>query len=158
MLQAGDVVDAVVCRIEQYGAYFKHGNDSILVMIPDISWEPIRHPSAVLAVGDEVRMKILRFNPRDKVYVASIRELHPESNPYLRIATLPAGSRLRGKVRSMSGGGRATVALDAGGWGSIDAASTTEPLKPGDTIDVVVDTVNPEAGLLHLKIAPPDET
>jgi hypothetical protein len=95
----GEIVALRVERIEQYGVYCRRNASdptSVLVLIPEISWERIPHPSLRVSVGETVDVLILR-KAREHRYVGSMRLLDP-CNPYAPFFSLAAGTHLRGTV------------------------------------------------------------
>jgi small subunit ribosomal protein S1 len=79
-LSPGAIVDAVVERIEPYGAWIDCGGRRGLVGIPEVSWSRIRHPGEVVSVGQQVRAKVLAV-AKDQ-FSASIRGAYPELDPW----------------------------------------------------------------------------
>ncbi len=61
-LREGDEVKGIVKNLTDYGAFIDLGGIDGLLHITDMSWRRIRHPSEILAIGDEVRVRILRFD------------------------------------------------------------------------------------------------
>lgn len=158
MLRIGDIVDAVVRRIEEYGVYLAADGDTILVLIPYIGWQRVRHPSAVVSIGQQVRVKIQRYCEEYGVYVGSIKAAHPELNPYLRLVALPPGTILRAKVETVYPSGDAMVILDDsvwGGhiWGDLCQQGLPAGLRSGDMIDVVIESLDADEGRLDLRSA-----
>jgi hypothetical protein len=97
-LQPGEIVVLTVVRIENYGAYFSTpaGLESVLVLIPEISWNPESHPSAMLSIGETRRVSILR-KVSESEYIGSLRVLEP-GNPYVPLMQLKGGEELRAEV------------------------------------------------------------
>ena len=77
-LEVDQVVAGRVVGLEQYGAYVELAPDLVgLVLIPEISWSPVRHPGDVLKVGDEVRATVVVVNTSQRKVSLSIRRLLP---------------------------------------------------------------------------------
>jgi small subunit ribosomal protein S1 len=77
-MQVGDGIQAVATRIEPYGVWLESQGIVGLMLITDISHRVVRHPSEYAEVGQEITVKILRFNDQNGNFVASRKELHPE--------------------------------------------------------------------------------
>jgi hypothetical protein len=154
MLEIGAVVDAVVERIEPYGAWLKHNGDTILVLIVHLAWVPPRHPSTVVLVGETVPVKILQFSPKDKAYSGSVRAARPELNPYAALASLPAGAHLPATLWIPYDDGGGSVVLPNGAVGHVlDLAVAGRP-RPGDTLEVVIQDLNVDEGSVKLRAVP----
>jgi small subunit ribosomal protein S1 len=76
-LTVGDVVEAVVTRLEHYGAWVEADGRRGLVRIPEISWARISHPKDVLTVGQRVAVKVLQLGGPDG-FNGSIRHADPD--------------------------------------------------------------------------------
>lgn len=100
-LEEGQEVKGVVKNITDYGAFVDLGGIDGLLHITDMSWKRIKHPSEVLHVGDEVDVKILKFD-RDKKRVSlGIKQLG--GDPWHDIASrYPVGSILTGEVTNIA--------------------------------------------------------
>src|SRR5207244_11000688 len=61
-LQEGAIVKGIVKNITDYGAFVDLGGIDGLLHITDLAWRRVKHPSEVLAVGDEVTAKVLKFD------------------------------------------------------------------------------------------------
>ena len=61
-LHEGDEVKGVVKNLTDYGAFIDLGGIDGLLHITDMSWKRIKHPSEVLSIGDEIKVKILKFD------------------------------------------------------------------------------------------------
>lgn len=93
----GEVVEAVVTRLEPYGAWIECGGRPGLVTIPEVSWSRIRHPGDVLAVGQAVRVKVL-LAPTDHPFSASVRATRPDLNPWVDPTVFAAGTEFTAPV------------------------------------------------------------
>jgi small subunit ribosomal protein S1 len=77
-MKIGDVIEATVTSIQNYGIWLDARGEPGLVMIPDISNRRVAHPSEYAKVGDVLTVKIIGFNTQKGQFVASRRVLHPE--------------------------------------------------------------------------------
>lgn len=95
-LKPGDVIDVVVTQLEPYGAWIRHHDRVGLINIPELTWGWISHPSDVVQVGQQLRVRVLRVT--DKSYSASLRALHPEQNPWRNPPMFIVGAEFIGPV------------------------------------------------------------
>ena len=96
-LKEGTVVKGIVKNITDYGAFVDLGGIDGLLHITDLAWRRVRHPSEVLAVGDEVTAKILKFDAEKNRVSLGMKQLGDD--PWVGIGRrYPAGTRLFGKV------------------------------------------------------------
>lgn len=100
-LQEGQEVMGIVKNITDYGAFVDLGGVDGLLHITDMSWKRVKHPSEVVKVGDEVRVKVLKFE-RDKNRVSlGLKQL--SDDPWHNIERrYPVGTRLFGKVTNIA--------------------------------------------------------
>lgn len=100
-LQEGQEVVGIVKNITDYGAFVDLGGIDGLLHITDMAWKRVKHPSEMVNVGDEMRVKVLKFD-RDKNRVSlGIKQLGED--PWINIARrYPAHARLRGKITNIT--------------------------------------------------------
>ncbi len=152
MLKKDDVVEGIVERVEHYGIYLTHGTDNILVLIPEVSWEPIRDLSAVYKIGDNVSVKVMGYNEKDCLHSGSIKWLSPEKNPY-KIIKESSVEKYVGIVKGVYESDReVSVALKNHAWGDVAFDGFAETLMPGDKVLVKVEHVDVENLRLRLSI------
>jgi small subunit ribosomal protein S1 len=129
LLEKDAVLDGVVTNIKDYGLFVDLGGIDGLLHITDMSWGRIGHPSELYKVGDEIRVKILKFD-RDKERVSlGLKQLKPD--PWLDAETkYPVASRVKGKIVRLVDYG-AFVELEEGIDGLIHMSemSWTEKVK-----------------------------
>lgn len=100
-LADGQEVDGVVKNITDYGAFVDLGGIDGLLHITDMSWKRVKHPSDLVSVGDEIKVKILRFD-RDKRRV-SLGLKQMGDDPWKKIeGRYPLQTRVRGAVTNIT--------------------------------------------------------
>ena len=100
-LKEGSTVKGIVKNITDYGAFVDLGGIDGLLHITDLAWRRVRHPSEVLAVGDEVTAKILKFDAEKNRVSLGMKQLGDD--PWVGISRrYPAGTRLFGKVTNLT--------------------------------------------------------
>lgn len=100
-LNEGDEVTGTVKNMTDYGAFIDLGGADGLLHITDISWRRIRHPNEVLKLGDEVRVKILKFDREKNRVSLGLKQL--EEDPWKDIARrFPIGTRVFGKITNIA--------------------------------------------------------
>lgn len=144
-LEESQVVEGIVKNLTDYGAFIDLGGIDGLLHITDMSWGRVKHPSDILAVGDKINVKVLKFD-RDKERVSlGLKQIAPD--PWLDVAAkYPIESRVVGKVVSLTDYG-AFVELEEGVEGLIHVSemSWTKRIKHpnkvlniGDEVESVV--------------------
>ncbi|MDM8569614.1 30S ribosomal protein S1, partial [Thiotrichales bacterium HSG1] len=100
-MQEGIVLKGVVKNLTDYGAFVDLGGVDGLLHITDMAWRRVRHPSEVVNVGDEIDVKILKFD-RERVRVSlGLKQLGED--PWFDIARrYPVETRLFGKVTNLA--------------------------------------------------------
>lgn len=168
-IQEGMIVTGVVKNITEYGAFVDLGGMDGLLHITDMSWGRIKHPNELFSVGDEIKVKILKYD-RDKERVSlGMKQVSP--NPWDDVEyKFPVGVKVKGKIVSVKDYG-AFVELEDGIEGLIHVSemSWTERVKhpskllnAGDEVECKVLEVDPKnkrisLGLKQLQQNPWDE-
>jgi small subunit ribosomal protein S1 len=100
-LQEGQEVVGIVKNITDYGAFIELGGIDGLLHITDMAWKRVKHPSEMLTVGAEIRVKVLKFD-RDKQRVSlGLKQLGED--PWHNVAKrYPAGTKISGKVTNIT--------------------------------------------------------
>lgn len=100
-LHEADEVKGIVKNLTDYGAFIDLGGVDGLLHITDMSWKRIKHPSEILTIGDEIKVKILKFD-RDNARVSlGLKQLGED--PWADIShRYPIGKRLTGRVTNIT--------------------------------------------------------
>jgi len=151
-LQEGAVMEGVVKNITEYGAFIDLGGIDGLLHITDMSWGRVNHPSELFQVGDEIKVKVLKFDPATERVSLGLKQI--QDDPWTTAsARFTPGLRVKGKVVSLTDYG-AFVELEPGVEGLIHISemSWTRRVKHpsklvniGDEVEAVVldiDTTN----------------
>jgi small subunit ribosomal protein S1 len=77
-LQEGEVREGVVKNITDYGAFVDLGGIDGLLHVTDMSWKRVSHPSQVLAVGDTVKVQIVKINPDTQRISLGMKQLQAD--------------------------------------------------------------------------------
>src|SRR3990167_5870613 len=100
-LHEGDEAKGIVKNLTDYGAFIDLGGIDGLLHITDMSWKRIKHPGEILAIGDEVKVKILKFDRNNARVSLGLKQLGDD--PWADIASrYPIGKRLRGNVTNIT--------------------------------------------------------
>ncbi|MES2677653.1 MAG: 30S ribosomal protein S1 [Pseudomonadota bacterium] len=100
-IKIGDVMDGVVKNITDYGAFIDFGSFDGLLHLTDISWCRVRHPSEALAIGQQVKVQIIKYDEGSKRVSLGMKQL--QENPWQSIETrYPVGSVVKGKVTNIA--------------------------------------------------------
>ena len=83
MLHVGEVVRATVTRAEVYGLYLSSRGQGLFVPIPDVAWTTeVRDCRDFARVGDEFDVWVMAFDERKGLHWGSIKDAHPEDDPW----------------------------------------------------------------------------
>lgn len=150
-MKEGSIVTGVVKNITDYGAFIDLGGMDGLLHITDMSWGRVKHPSEILNVGDEIQVKVLKYDNEKERVSLGMKQLHPDPWETAK-REFPVGKRVSGKVVSVTEYG-AFIELGEGVEGLIHVSemSWTKRVKHanqivnvGDNVDVVVLEVDSE--------------
>ena len=148
-LEVGQVRQGGVKNITDFGAFVDLGGIDGLLHITDMSWGRIRHPSELVAIGDELTVKVLNFDPARERISLGLKQL--AEYPWENVEEeFPVGTKVRGKVVSITDYG-AFIELKEGVEGLIHISemSWTQHIRHpskilgiGDIVEVKVLNVN----------------
>jgi small subunit ribosomal protein S1 len=156
-LQEGMTVKGTIKNITEYGAFVDLGGIDGLLHITDMSWGRVNHPSEVFQVGDEVLVKVLKYNAETERVSLGLKQTQEDPWNHAEEA-YPPGKKVRGKVMSITDYG-AFVELEPGVEGLIHVSemSWTKKVKhpsklvePGQEIECQVLEVDAKAKRISL--------
>ncbi len=149
-LGEGTVLTGTVKNLTDYGAFVDLGGIDGLLHITDMSWGRLTHPRDLVNVGDEIQVKVLKFDKEKQRVSLGFKQLTPD--PWLdAMERYPTGAKVHGRVLSVTDYG-AFVELEQGIEGLVHLSEMTwskrlkhpsKLLKPGDEVETVVLSVNP---------------
>ncbi|HET7396485.1 MAG TPA: 30S ribosomal protein S1 [Gammaproteobacteria bacterium] len=100
-LQEGSMVKGIVKNLTEYGAFVDLGGIDGLLHITDMAWKRVKHPSEVVTVGDEIEVKVLKFDRERNRVSLGLKQLGDD--PWVDITRrYPANTRLFGKVTNLA--------------------------------------------------------
>ncbi len=122
-IKVGAIIDGTVKNITDYGAFIDLGGIDGLLHITDMSWGRITHPTEMFGVGDEVQVRILKWDPETQRVSLGYKQLRED--PWSHVESrYPIGSVIRGKVVSIPDYG-AFVELEEGIEGLVHISEMT---------------------------------
>src|SRR5690348_16513950 len=134
-LEEGQVIDGVVKNITDYGAFVDLGGIDGLLHVTDIAWRRVNHPSEVLNIGQQVKVKIIKINHETHRISLGMKQL--QADPWQGIeANFPVGARFTGRVTNITDYG-AFVELEPGIEGLIHVSEmswTKKNVHPGKIV------------------------
>ena len=134
-LEEGQVIDGVVKNITDYGAFVDLGGIDGLLHVTDIAWRRVNHPSEVLNIGQQVKVKIIKINHETHRISLGMKQLL--ADPWQGIeAKYPVGTRFKGRVTNITDYG-AFVELEPGIEGLIHVSEmswTKKNVHPGKIV------------------------
>ncbi|VAW85591.1 SSU ribosomal protein S1p [hydrothermal vent metagenome] len=144
-LEEGKVVKGIVKNLTDYGAFIDLGGVDGLLHITDMSWKRIKHPSELINVGDEIDVRVLKFDRERNRVSLGMKQLGED--PWQDVARrYPVSSRLFGKVTNLADYG-CFIELEEGVEGLVHVSEmdwTNKNIHPskvvqvGDEVEVVV--------------------
>ncbi len=155
-LEEGQVVTGTIKNITEYGAFVDLGGIDGLLHITDMSWGRVNHPSEVFKIGDEVTVKVLRYNPETERVSLGLKQT--QDDPWEQAqARYPIGTRITGKVMSLTDYG-AFIEMEQGIEGLIHVSEMSwgkpkhpsKVLKEGQEVECQVLEVDPTAKRISL--------
>ena len=100
-IQEGQILEGIVKNITDYGAFVDLGGVDGLLHVTDISWKRINHPSEALKLGDNVKVKVIKFNDETKRISLGIKQLNED--PWQNIhERFPIGTKISGIVTNIT--------------------------------------------------------
>jgi small subunit ribosomal protein S1 len=149
-LQEGSVLTGIVKNLTEYGAFVDMGGIDGLLHITDMSWGRLTHPRDLVNVGDQIQVKVLKYDKEKQRVSLGFKQLTPD--PWLDAEhRYPVGAHVHGRVISVTDYG-AFVELEQGIEGLVHVSEMTwskrmkHPSKlvnVGDEVECVVLSVNP---------------
>ena len=156
-LEENMIVKGIVTNITDYGLFIDLGGMDGLCHITDLSWGRVSHPSKLYKVGDEIDVKILKYDKDSDRVSLGIKQLRPD--PWATVTErYPVGSKTVGKVVSITDYG-VFVEIEEGVEGLIHISEMTWSKKPrhpsklvavGDEIEVMVLNIETETKRISL--------
>jgi len=148
-LAPGQIVDGVIKNLTDYGAFIDLGGIDGLLHVTDMSWGRVNHPSELFNVGDEIKVKVLKFDPDSERVSLGLKQIQPD--PWIDASMRYAiGKRIHGRVVSLAEYG-AFIELEPGIEGLIHVSEMSwtkrikhpsKVLSVGDEAEAVVLDVN----------------
>jgi small subunit ribosomal protein S1 len=134
-LEEGQVIDGVVKNITDYGAFVDLGGIDGLLHVTDIAWRRVNHPTEVLNIGQQVKVKIIKINHETHRISLGMKQLLDD--PWQGIeAKFPVGTKFKGRVTNITDYG-AFVELEPGIEGLIHVSEmswTKKNVHPGKIV------------------------
>jgi small subunit ribosomal protein S1 len=156
-LAEGIEVKGIVKNLTDYGAFVDLGGIDGLLHITDMAWKRVKHPSEIVNVGDEIQVKVLKFD-RERTRVSlGMKQLGED--PWVAIAKrYPEGAKLTGRVTNLTDYG-CFVEIQEGVEGLVHVSEmdwTNKNIHPskvvnlGDTVEVMVLEIDEERRRISL--------
>jgi small subunit ribosomal protein S1 len=156
-LQEGAITTGIVKNLTEYGAFVDLGGIDGLLHITDMSWGRLTHPRDLVNVGDQIQVKVLKFDKEKQRVSLGFKQLTPD--PWLDAEhRYPVGAHVKGRVISVTDYG-AFVELEQGIEGLVHVSEMTwskrmkhpgKLVNVGDHVECVVLIVNPQERRISL--------
>ena len=158
-LQEGQVVKGIVKNLTDYGAFVDLGGVDGLLHITDMAWKRIKHPSEIVNVGDEIDVKVLKFDRERNRVSLGLKQLGED--PWVAITgRYPEGTRVTAKVTNLTDYG-CFAELEEGVEGLVHVSEmdwTNKNIHPskvvnvGDEVEVMVLDIDEDRRRISLGI------
>lgn len=156
-LHEGQELNGIVKNLTDYGAFIDLGGIDGLLHITDISWKRVKHPSELLSVGQEIKVKVLSFDSERNRVSLGMKQLG--NDPWVDLVErYPVGHRLKGKVTNITDYG-CFVEIEEGVEGLVHMSEmdwTNKNIHPskvvslGDEVEVMILEIDPERRRISL--------
>ena len=144
-LAEGQTVDGIVKNLTDYGAFVDLGGLDGLLHITDMSWKRIKHPSEIVAVGDEIKVTVLKFDRESSRVSLGLKQLGQD--PWIAVRErYPVGAKAQAKITNLADYG-CFAEIEEGIEGLVHVSEmdwTSKNIHPsklvnlGDTVEVMV--------------------
>ena len=158
-LQEGQEIKGIVKNLTDYGAFVDLGGIDGLLHITDMAWKRVKHPSEVVEIGDEISVKVLKFDRERNRVSLGLKQMGDD--PWVNLARrYPEGTRMFGKVTNIADYG-CFVEIEEGVEGLVHVSEmdwTNKNVHPskvvalGDEVEVMVLDIDEERRRVSLGI------
>ncbi|MBU0960386.1 MAG: 30S ribosomal protein S1 [Proteobacteria bacterium] len=157
ILEEGQIIKGAITNITDYGLFIDMGGMDGLCHITDLSWGRVSHPAKLYKVGQELEVKVLKYDKEHDRVSLGVKQL--KADPWATVADrYPVGEKTTGKVVSITDYG-VFVELEEGVEGLIHVSEMTWSKKPrhpskmvtvGDELEIMVLNIEPETKRISL--------
>ena len=156
-LEEGHEIKGIVKNLTDYSAFVDLGGVDGLLHITDMAWKRVKHPSEIVNVGDEINVKVLKFDKEKQRVSLGMKQMG--NDPWQEIASrYPEGTKINGQVTNLTDYG-CFVEIEDGVEGLVHVSEmdwTNKNIHPskvvnlGDTVDVMVLEIDEERRRISL--------
>lgn len=156
-LKEGAVVKGIVKNLTDYGAFLDLGGVDGLLHITDMAWKRVKHPSEIVSIGDEIKVRVLKFDKEKTRVSLGLKQL--DDDPWGAIdRRYPEGTRIFGKVTNIADYG-CFVEIEEGIEGLVHVSEmdwTNKNVNPakivslGDEVEVMILDIDEERRRISL--------
>ncbi|MCZ6566136.1 MAG: 30S ribosomal protein S1 [Gammaproteobacteria bacterium] len=156
-LKEGAVVKGIVKNLTDYGAFLDLGGVDGLLHITDMAWKRVKHPSEIVAIGDEIDVRVLKFDKEKTRVSLGLKQL--DDDPWGDInRRYPEGARIFGKVTNIADYG-CFVEIEEGIEGLVHVSemdwanknvSPSKIVSLGDEVEVMILDIDQERRRISL--------
>lgn len=156
-LKEGAVVKGIVKNLTDYGAFLDLGGVDGLLHITDMAWKRVKHPSEIVAIGDEIEVRVLKFDKEKTRVSLGLKQL--DDDPWRDIdRRYPENTRIFGKVTNIADYG-CFVEIEEGIEGLVHVSEmdwTNKNVNPaklvslGDEVEVMILDIDEERRRISL--------
>ncbi len=158
-LEEGVIIKGIVKNLTDYGAFLDLGGIDGLLHITDMAWKRVRHPSEIVNVGDEMEVRVLRFDRERNRVSLGLKQLGDD--PWSDLSRrYPVGTRLFGKISNITDYG-CFVEIEDGVEGLVHVSemdwtnknvNPSKAVQTGDEVEVMVLEIDEERRRISLGI------
>ena len=157
VLEEGQIIKGAITNITDYGLFIDMGGMDGLCHITDLSWGRVSHPAKLYKVGQELEVKVLKYDKDNDRVSLGVKQL--KADPWATVADrFPIGEKAMGTVVSITDYG-AFIELEEGVEGLIHVSEMTWSKKPrhpskivtvGDEVEIMILNIEPETKRISL--------
>jgi ribosomal protein S1 len=151
MLKIGEMINARVYREEAFGVFLRCEGNEIFVHLPELSWTDLRPANERGLMDKVIKVKIIRYNPKENRWSASARKVDGVENPYLEMSKKPNGFVFHGKIIGTTAW-HYFLRLENGAIGNLVGDKQDVPVKIGQDVSVSIVHLEPDEGSLGLEM------
>lgn len=150
VLKVGAVVRGIVKNVTDYGAFVDMGGMDGLLHVTDMSWGRVKHPSDIIQVGQEINVRVLKFDAEKERISLGLKQTQPDPWMTIQERFIP-GQRVKGKVVSVVDYG-AFIEVESGIEGLIHVSEMSWTQKIKDPRKIVNIGEETEAVILDIDL------
>lgn len=151
-LKIETIVEAKLKTIEDWGMFFEYGQNLIFIQVSEVQWNGLYEDSKKeIAKNPLQKLLILKYVQEKQMYLGSLKQAHPEGNPWKDLSLFQEGNAWEGRVSDILEWGT-FVELIPGVKGLIADLNVQNQFQVNDTIQVIIDQFDKDTKKITLSL------